>query len=48
MEPETGGPQAIFRSLHHFLFLDNIERIQEKWKFKNIMENGAFARRANA
>ena len=26
-------PLAIFRSWHHFLFLDNIERIQKKFKF---------------
>ena len=36
-----------FRSWRHFLFLDTIEKIQEKLKlsfeyFWNIMENGAF------
>ena len=41
-------PWAIFRSWHHFLFLDNIEKIQENLSlvlntFENIMENGAFA-----
>ena len=25
-------PKAIFKSWHHFLFLDNIEKIQEKFK----------------
>ena len=25
---------AIFRSSNHFLFLDNIEKIQEKFKFR--------------
>ena len=39
---------AIFRSWHHFLFLDNIEKFQENLSlvlntFENIMENGAFA-----
>ena len=37
-----------FHALAHFLFLDNIEKIQEKFKlsfdtFENIMENEAFA-----
>ena len=37
----------LVRSWHHFLFLDNIEKIQENFKkvlnaFENIMENGAF------
>ena len=41
-------PYAISRSLHHFLFLDNIEKIQEKFRlnlntFENILGNGAFA-----
>ena len=26
-----------------FLFLDNIEKIKDKFTFENIMENGAFA-----
>ena len=39
---------SIFRSWHHFLFLDNIEKIKKILSqvlntFENIMENGAFA-----
>ena len=44
-------PLAIFRSWHHFLFLDNIwkkikENLSKVWKaFEKIMENGAFAQK---
>ena len=40
--PGLMGP--LVRSRHHFLFLDNVEKNQEKFKsnFEN-MENGAFA-----
>ena len=37
---------TFFRSWHHLLFLDNIEKIQEKIKVLNTFENivnGAFA-----
>ena len=37
---------AIFRSWHHFLFLDKIGKNQENKvlnTFENIIENGAFA-----
>ena len=37
-----------FKSLHHFLFLDNVEKLKKNLRevlntLENIMENGAFA-----
>ena len=42
-------PKAIFRSWHHFLFLDNIEKIQEFWiLLKHYGKWSICSKRANA